>query len=113
MTHYLVELYTPNAAWSALTPQARQAFLSEIGAAMGGLAEMGVKVLTLAPTEPGIDAASEHRYLGIWSFPAPEIRDALLAGIRASGWYRYFDHINAAASTGQFESHLAQLIASE
>lgn len=111
MPHYLVELYTPNAAWNALSVEQRQHFLANIGNAMGGLASMGVEVLTLAETEPRIDRGSEHRFLGIWRFPDQHARDALLAGIRASGWYDYFDHVNAAGSAGSFEHHLAALVA--
>ncbi|WP_157659127.1 DUF6616 family protein [Thauera butanivorans] len=37
MSHYLVELYTPNAAWRALPVENRQQFLDGIQAAMGEL----------------------------------------------------------------------------
>jgi len=45
----------------------------------------------------------------IWRFPDTAARDALLAGIKASGWYGYFDHVNAASGTGSLESHLKAL----
>jgi hypothetical protein len=109
MSHYLVELYTPNANWKALTAEQRQEFLSAIGAAMGGLSSMGVEVLTLTETEPGIDQGSEHSFLGIWRFPDAQARDALLAGIKASGWYGYFDHVNATGTDGDFARHLGAL----
>lgn len=109
MFHYLVELYTPNAAWKTLPVEQRQQFLGSIGSAMSGLASMGVEVLTLAETELGIDQGSEHRFLGIWRFPDPQARNALLAGIKASGWYEYFDHVNAAGADGDFARHLAAL----
>ena len=108
-SHYLVELYTPNAAWKALPTAQRQQFLAHIGAALDGLASMGVEVLTLAETEPGIDQGSEQRFMGIWRFPDPRVRDALLAGIQASGWYGDFDHVNAASGTGDFANHQAAL----
>lgn len=112
MSHYLVELYTPNAAWKALPVAQREQFLGHIGNAMSGLSSLGVEVLALAETEPGIDHSSGHRFLGIWRFPDQQARDALLAGIQASGWYGYFDHVNAAAAhAGGFEQHLAALVA--
>lgn len=111
MSHYLVELYTPNAAWKALPIEQRRQFLGNIGSAMSGLSNLGVEVLALAETESGIDQSSEHRFLGIWRFPDQQARDALLAGIKASGWYDYFDHVNAASNTGGFEPHLAALAA--
>jgi hypothetical protein len=109
MSHYLVELYTPNTAWTALPAERRQQFLGNIQTAMSGLSSQGIEVLALNNTERGIDQASEHRFLGIWRFPNSQARDALLAGIRASGWYDYFDHVNAAGDAGDFSSHLTAL----
>ena len=111
MSHYLVELYTPNAAWKACSTEERQQFLNGIAAAMGNMSNMGVEMLTLSATEPAIACASEHHFLGIWHFANPQARDALLAGIEASGWYNYFDHVNAASSSGSFTQHLAELVA--
>lgn len=48
MSHYLVELYSPNPAWLALPAAQRQQFLDAVASAMGGLAAMGVQVLALA-----------------------------------------------------------------
>lgn len=109
MSHYLVELYSPNARWQALSAAQRQQFLGGIQAAMAGLSSLGVEVLALASTEPGIDQASDHRYLGIWRFPDAQSRAALLAGMRSSGWYGYFDHVNAASDAGGFAEHMAAL----
>ena len=111
MPHYLVELYTPNATWKSLPAAQRQQFLDGIQAAMGGLSSQGIEVLSLGEAEPGVDRASEHRFMGIWRFPSPQARDALLAGIQASGWYDYFDHVNAACSAGDLAGHLAALAA--
>jgi len=111
MSYYLVELYTPNAAWHALSATQRQQFLGHIGSALAQLSSLGVEILSLAETDPGIDQGSAHRFLGIWRFPNPAARDALLVGIHASGWYGYFDHVNAASSTGTADSHLAALAA--
>lgn len=110
MSQYLIELYTPNAAWLALPREQRQQFLDAIAGAMAGLAGLGVEVLALAETDARVDQCSPHRFLGIWRFPDTTARDALLAGIRASGWYGYFDHVNAASGAGGFESHLKALV---
>lgn len=109
MSHYLIELYTPNAVWKALPAEQRQQFLGGIQAAMGELSSLGVEVLALTETEHDIDQSSEHRFLGIWRFPNKQARDALLAGIKASGWYKYFDHVNAAGADGDFAMHLIDL----
>ena len=56
-----------------------------------------------------LDQGSKHRFLGIWRFPDVQARDALLTGIKASGWYGYFDHVNAAGAEGDFARHLGAL----
>ncbi|MDR0215132.1 MAG: hypothetical protein LBJ15_14140 [Comamonas sp.] len=111
MSHYLVELYTPNAAWLALPAEPRQRFLGGIGLALGQLSSLGIEVLSLAETDPNLDQGSSHQFLGIWRFPDQNARDALLAGIKASGWYDYFDHVNAASGAGSVDTHLAALAA--
>lgn len=109
MHHYLVELYTPNAVWQSLPIEERKQYLNNVGAAMGNLSDIGVEVLTLTETVHKIDQASEHQFLGIWRFPNQQARKALLEGIHASGWYKYFNHINAAGAEGNFPQHIAAL----
>ncbi|MDR0259016.1 MAG: hypothetical protein LBI76_04365 [Comamonas sp.] len=111
MSCYLVELYTPNATWQALPAAQRQQFLAAIGQGLGQLSSLGIELLSLAPTDAAIAQASPHQFLGIWRFPDPQARDALLAAIEASGWYRYFAHVNAASGTGAVDAHLAALAA--
>lgn len=107
--HYLVELYTPNARWLALSPEQRRDFFKPIQAAMGDLSALGVEVLALGESDSGIAQASNRRFLGVWRFPDVQARDALLAGIAACGWYDYFEHVNAATQGGTLTQHLAQL----
>ena len=109
MNHYLVEHYTPNAVWQTLPVQERQQYLADVGAAMGGLSSMGVELLTLTEIDTAVDQSSHHRFIGIWRFPNQQARDALLTGIQASGWYDYFDHVNAAGTEGDFQQHLDAL----
>jgi hypothetical protein len=109
MNQYLIELYTPNSTWKGLSSDERTQYLNNVGAAMGQLTEQGVKALTLTQIDAQIDQSSEHQFLGVWYFPNQEARDALLAGIKASGWYDYFDHVNAAGKEGSFSEHLEAL----
>jgi hypothetical protein len=111
MAHYLIELYSPNAKWEALPAEERRQFIDNIKLAMGNLSHLGVDVLALGETDSTVDKPTEHRFLGIWRFADIQTRDRLLAGIKASGWYNYFDHVNAAGSAAGFETHLATLAA--
>jgi len=78
MNQYLIELYTPNSAWKALSLDERTQYLNNVGAAMGKLSDLGVKALTLTQIDSNIDQTSEHQFLGIWHFPNEEIRDSTM-----------------------------------
>jgi hypothetical protein len=110
MHHYLVELYTPNTTWQALPNEQRMEYLSKVGEALANLSSMGIEVLTLTETVSQIDQKTSHQFLGIWRFPDPQARAVLLDGIRASGWYQYFDHINAAGAEENFPQHIHALV---
>ncbi|MET3918602.1 hypothetical protein ABID97_005433 [Variovorax sp. OAS795] len=110
MTQYLVELYSPNARWTEQSSDQRKAFVDGIKNGMAGLATLGIEALALGEIDRTVDHSGKHRFLGIWRFPNLAARDALLAGILASGWYDYFDHINAASSGGNLEPHLTDLM---
>ena len=110
MYHYLVELYTPNTTWQTLPNEQRLEYLSKVGEALGNLSSMGVEVLTLTETISPIDQSTAHQYLGIWRFSNSQAREALLDGIRDSGWYQYFDHVNAAGAEANFLQHIQALV---
>lgn len=69
MNHYLVELYTPNSAWKALSFDERKNYLNNVGSAMAGLSDAGVKALTLTQIDSKIDQSSDHQFLAVWHFP--------------------------------------------
>ncbi|HZX78227.1 MAG TPA: DUF6616 family protein [Lysobacter sp.] len=109
MTCYLVELYSPNAVWKALPREQRIRFLNRVAEGVAKLPSGEVEVLALTDTDGTIDSAAAHRFMGIWRFPEPATRDILLSAIRASGWYEYFEHVNASGQVGGFSNHLDAL----
>ncbi|HVR53512.1 MAG TPA: DUF6616 family protein [Pseudorhodoferax sp.] len=109
MPQYLVELYTPTPRWLQLPAAQRAQFLAAVREGMAQLAGLGIAPLALGAAETGIAQASAHRFLGIWRCADAAARDALLAGIQASGWYEFFDHVNASSPGGDLEGHLLEL----
>ena len=109
MTRYLIELYTPKPAWIELPAEQRERFLAGIDQGMRQLQGLGIEPLALGPVEAGIAHTSKHRFMGIWRCADTAARDALLAGIKASGWYGYFAHVNASSPGGGLDAHLLAL----
>lgn len=111
MTHYLAELYSPKAAWLALSLEEKQAFFATIGAGMGSLSEFGIEPLTFGQIDPLQLHPAQQQFFAIWKFPDKAAVTALLEAIAATGWHDYFDTINAAGKAGDMNTHLAQLAA--
>jgi hypothetical protein len=110
MAYYLAELYTPKAAWRALSQPQRQDFFAAIGAGMGPLSAMGIEVLALGETQTVMHGAGQQ-FFAIWRMPDAAAQAALLSGIAATGWHDYFDTVNATGTAVDFSTHLAQLAA--
>ncbi len=111
MTHYLAELYSPKAAWLALSPEQRQDFFASIGAGMSNLSEFGIEPLAFGQTDPSQLHPAQQQFFAIWKFSDKAAVTALLEAIAATGWHDYFDTINAAGEATDMNTHLAQLAA--
>lgn len=109
--HVLVELYTPKQAWLSLSPGERERFVAAVRSALQALADAGVNCLALGRTDGTVDHATAHAYFGVWSAPDREALQILLQGIRASGWYEHFHHVNGAGRDDGVTGHLADLAA--
>ena len=102
--HYLVELYTPKPAWRTLAPEQRERFPPASPRACKALERSGSRSCLWAGPMPG-SSVPRAIATGIWRCADAAARDALLAGIEASGWYGYFEHVNAAGGGGGLASH--------
>ncbi|MDP8251096.1 DUF6616 family protein [Pseudochrobactrum saccharolyticum] len=111
MTHYLAELYSPKAAWLALSPEQRQDFFASIGAGMSNMSEFGIEPLAFGQTDSSQLHPAQQQFFAIWKFSDKAAVTALLEAIAATGWHDYFDTINAAGEATDMNTHLAQLAA--
>ncbi len=109
MTHYLAELYSPKAAWLALSPEQRQDFFAMIGAGMSNLDKAGIEPLAFGQTDPSQLHPAQQQFFALWKFRDEAAVRILLEAIAATGWHEYFDTVNAAGAATDMPSHLAQL----
>lgn len=109
MSHYLIELYTPKPAWSALGPKARAAFFVKIAGGFEPLSQLGIEAIALGDCDPALLHASGHAFFGLWRAPDEAALTALVDGIAASGWHDYFETVNAGGRGGDLADHLRQL----
>lgn len=92
--HILLELYSPKPSWLSLPQDDRSRFVAGIREAVAAMESTGATCLALGRADPAFDHASPHSYFGVWSARDRAGLSVFLDGLRASGWYEYFDHVN-------------------
>lgn len=107
--HTLVELYTPKTAWTTLPAADRARFVAGVRAAVVELEATGVRCLSLGRVDPSADHPANHAYFGVWSARDEAALRAFLDGLKASGWYDYFDHVNGAGADDGLDRHFDEL----
>jgi len=96
--HILVELWSVEPAWRALSRAERERFMAGVGESMTELAAAGIEPVAWSRAEPYEDADHEAdcEFFAVWRMPGPEQADLFRRTVAASGWYGYFRHVNVA-----------------
>lgn len=92
-----IELWTPNETWKGLTSEQRQAFMEGVGGAMGGLLAAGITNLGWGNVDVDTPMSVGEQYVAVWQAPDLDTLKLLESAIAGSGWYDYFDQVNARA----------------
>lgn len=91
---YFIELWNVKPEWKSLSVSERSAYMEQVGSAIQGLLDQGVKVLTWSENDETADKRSGYEYFAIWSFPNQEIADGFQKLVEGAGWYNYFEQVN-------------------
>ena len=111
MKHYVVEHWSYKPAWIELSQEQRASFLGGIREAMQQITDAGIRTLGFGRLDHSVDHAHKgYDFWAVWEMDSIEACDAFFAGVAASGWYNYFDHVNTAGILGSpevvLEEHL-------
>lgn len=93
--HLYVELWNPKQAWLDLSKEERQNFFDEVGGEIQNLMGEGVEVLGFAVNDEGTPFRSDHQYIAVWKMPSKDQVNMLEESVSRTGWYDYFDQVNA------------------
>ena len=92
-----IELWTPNDTWKALSAEERSAFMEGVGGAMEQMTAAGITTLGWGAVDDDTPYATDRQYVAVWQAPSKEAIETLEQGVQGSGWYDYFDQVNARA----------------
>ncbi len=109
---YFIEMWTPTAAWLALSSVERVDYVQKVAAATKALIDQGVEILTWSVSEQDISQPGPHEYFAIWKFPTQELSESFQTTVEQAGWYNYFDQVNLQGKQDTAQnvlSHLTEL----
>ncbi|MEO1627734.1 MAG: DUF6616 family protein [Bacteroidota bacterium] len=92
---YFIELWNAKPAWLELPKEERANYMNQVGGAIQGLLENGVKVLTWSHNQSDVQKRMDYDYFAIWSFPDQASAEAFQKVVEGAGWYNYFEQVNA------------------
>lgn len=91
-----VLLLNPRPEWLALPREERAAYFSRVNPPVEKLIKQnGLELLGYGLNEEETPHRADYRYFIVWRLPSQELVPLLEQTIQASGWYDYFDQINA------------------
>ncbi|MEW2502861.1 haloalkane dehalogenase [Amycolatopsis sp. NPDC047767] len=95
MQQLFIELYKYKPAWLELSAAERRRFAMALPTALGSLQERGLEILGYGPNDPATDHRADFDFFSVYRLPDAELLRELQAGIAESGWYDYFEQVNA------------------
>lgn len=107
--YYLTELYSPKDTWMALSKKEKESFFQTVGEGMAALLPLGITVITMGKVDQSKLYPTKETFFALWQFENEDALNALLAGIKATGWHTYFSTTNAAGIGHTMEEHLQML----
>jgi haloalkane dehalogenase len=95
MQHIFIELWSFKDRWRNLTMPERAAYLEKLQPAIQQMQEQGVEILAWGYNEKSVDQRANYDVFAVYRLPNSEVFDVFQKAIAGSGWYDYFDQVNA------------------
>jgi hypothetical protein len=108
--YLFVECWKARPEWLALNPEARGAYMAQLGQGVEALVKSGVEIISWSMNDPDTSNRSPYDYFAVWKFPTKEMVKGFEQIIEQSGWYNYFDQVNLAGEVKDPFSSIAQII---
>lgn len=91
--HILIEQWKIKAAWLALGVDQRQDYVQNTVQGMETIMPLGIRALGWGFVDR-VEHGSGYDFWSAWELDSQKAVDAFLAGLKAAGWYDYFEQEN-------------------
>lgn len=110
MEQIFVELYKHNDKWADTTPEFRAGYIAELLKVVGpdgSAADLGIEIITYSFNDSATPHRADYDFVCVYRVKSEEQLRQLTDMIEESGWYEYFDQVNASGAIGDPEPVLA------
>ncbi len=110
-TQLYIELYNYTPAWLDLPEGDRQDFAAVVENAVAEMEKGGVRVIGFGFNDPNTDRRAPYDFFCVYTMPSTDFARTFEAQVEASGWYGYFDQVNASGPARTVAAALANNVA--
>ncbi|MBK8489304.1 MAG: hypothetical protein IPL49_00020 [Saprospirales bacterium] len=105
-----IELWKAKDAWTNLPKEDRGNYLSKLAPSIQYFAEKGVEIVSWGLIEENTFNKADYDFFAIWNMPNEEIVKEFEVLIEGTGWYNYFEQINACGKVTTPDEVIGKLI---
>lgn len=93
-----IELWNAKESWSKCSVEEKSGYLSQIEPALQDLVIRGVEIIAWAKNGKGVSHRIGYDFISILKFPNDTLINEFETLVEESGWYDYFDQVNASGT---------------
>jgi hypothetical protein len=90
-----VEMWRAKASWLSLSSEERKQYLAQVGPVVQWLVDSGVEIVSWSLNDLSTSHRADYPYFAIYKFPSKELTTQFEQKVEQTGWYQYFEQINA------------------
>ena len=105
-----IELWRAKPEWIALTQKEREGYMAQVGLAIQELSKAGVEIVGWAINDEDTSRRGEYSYASAWRMPDKNIVKQFEEAVERSGWYGFFEQINAGGELISPETAIGHMI---
>lgn len=109
-TQIYVELYNYRQTWLGLSEDDRKSFVGVVENAVAEMEKAGVHVVGFGFNDPNTDRRAPYDFFCVYTMPNVAFARGFETQVEGSGWYTYFDQVNASGPVKSVAEALADNI---
>lgn len=105
-----IEIWKAKEAWLKMSTEERANYMDQLGPAIQGLLESGVKIISWGLNDKNTFIRADYDFFGVWEFPDQESVISFEKLVESAGWYDYFDQVNLCGTTTTPDEVIGKMI---